>query len=183
MGQILQDGTKLQMNPVFKPPEWPHPQDIFDFAASTFLAGTIEMGSAIDWQEEVTKALADLPVAVLNPRRDNWDSSWKQSIDNPDFKNQVSWELNHLRLSDVAFFYFVEESASPITLMELGMAAALRCDSPESIVICCPPGFWRKGNVDIIAEHFSLDPVLGTLDEAVSELRTKLERMSAWTKK
>ena len=31
----------------------------------------------------------DLPVAVLNPRRDEWDASWEQSISNPLFRGQV----------------------------------------------------------------------------------------------
>jgi len=33
-----------------------------------FLAGSIEMGAAIDWQAKVVDALRDLDVTVLNPR-------------------------------------------------------------------------------------------------------------------
>jgi hypothetical protein len=32
-------------------------------------------------------------ILVLNPRREDWDSSWIQSIDNPQFREQVEWEI------------------------------------------------------------------------------------------
>ncbi len=54
-----------------------------------FLAGSIEMGKAIDWQSEVVNALADTDLTLLNPRRADWDSSWVQSIDNAQFREQV----------------------------------------------------------------------------------------------
>ncbi len=39
-----------------------------------FLAGSIEMGKAVDWQTELTNKLADLDkVTILNPRRDDWN--------------------------------------------------------------------------------------------------------------
>lgn len=50
---------------------------------SVFLAGSIEMGQAEPWQTLLEDALADLPVTILNPRRDAWDASWEQSISNP----------------------------------------------------------------------------------------------------
>ena len=43
---------------------------------SVFLAGSIEMGAAEDWQARLTHALQDLDVLILNPRRDEWDASW-----------------------------------------------------------------------------------------------------------
>lgn len=49
-----------------------------------FLAGSIEMGEAEDWQAQVVKELSDY--TILNPRRGDWDSSWEQSINNPHFK-------------------------------------------------------------------------------------------------
>jgi hypothetical protein len=56
---------------------------------SVFLAGSIEMGQAEDWQTQLERTLADLDIIVLNPRRDEWDSSWVQSFDNPTFREQV----------------------------------------------------------------------------------------------
>lgn len=86
-----------------------------------FLAGSIEMGSAVDWQTVVTGALRDMDIVVLNPRREAWDSSWPQSADFAPFREQVEWELDALEKADLILFYFAPETKSPITLLELGL--------------------------------------------------------------
>jgi len=55
-----------------------------------FLAGSIEMGKAEDWQSALTTALASRDGVVLNPRRDAWDSTWTQSITDARFREQVT---------------------------------------------------------------------------------------------
>ena len=50
-----------------------------------FLAGSIEMGLAHPWQEEITDQLKDYDVVLINPRRDIWDNSWKQEKEHPEF--------------------------------------------------------------------------------------------------
>ena len=40
-----------------------------------FLAGSIEMGAAEDWQTRLVASLDG--VVALNPRRAAWDSSWR----------------------------------------------------------------------------------------------------------
>src|SRR5215475_14557067 len=46
-----------------------------------FLACRIEMGEAENWQERVARELSNVPnLTILNPRRDDWDRSWVQSI-------------------------------------------------------------------------------------------------------
>ena len=90
-----------------------------------FLSGSIEMGAAKDWQARVATALKrDSNVVILNPRRDDWASSWVQSIDNPQFNQQVAWELDGLGKADVILMYFDPTTKSPITLLELGLCAA-----------------------------------------------------------
>lgn len=56
-------------------------------AFHVFLAGSIEMGKASDWQQKLIDDLSDLPddLVLLNPRRKDWDSSWVQSFDNRQF--------------------------------------------------------------------------------------------------
>ena len=44
-----------------------------DARPKVFLAGSIEMGRAGDWQQDVQDALADLDVVLLNPRRADWN--------------------------------------------------------------------------------------------------------------
>jgi hypothetical protein len=122
---------------------------------SVFLAGSIEMGAASDWQVEVTNALAEeegrlitsgRELVIFNPRRDNWDSSWEQTASNPHFAEQVNWELKYLEEADVKAFYFDPNTKSPVTLLELGLCLA---KYPTQTVVCCPPGYWRRGNLEI----------------------------------
>jgi len=39
-----------------------------------FLAGSIEMGKAIDWQTHITESLLDLECVIYNPRRVLWET-------------------------------------------------------------------------------------------------------------
>ena len=136
-----------------------------------FLAGSIEMGTAEHWQKRVVEALKDCKrLTIYNPRRDDWDSSWVQSIDNPQFIEQVEWELDHLQRANLAIFYFDPSTKSPITLMELGMMS--NPWSPLTLVVC-PKGFWRRGNVEIFCNREGIE-FFETLDDAISVCRTFL---------
>ena len=113
---------------------------------TVFLAGSIEMGAAEDWQEVVPKHFEDIQdLMFFNPRRDDWDSSWEQKQSNPQFNYQVNWEMDKLEDSDIIFMYFSPETKSPISLLELGLHA-----NDRKLIVCCPDRFWRKGNVDIV---------------------------------
>lgn len=136
---------------------------------SIFLAGSIEMGKAENWQQKVTKALEDEEVAVLNPRREDWDSSWSQEITNPKFYEQVTWELKALRIANCILMYFDPDTFSPISLLELGLYA-----QSGKLVVCCPKGFWRKGNVDIVCEKYGIIQ-FDTLDELIKYSSVLLE--------
>jgi hypothetical protein len=117
-----------------------------------FLAGSIDNGSAVDWQAEVENYFSDREnVLLFNPRRDDWDTSWKQDITDPQFFQQVTWELNGLDRADRIILYFAPGSKAPISLLELGLYAA-----SGRVAICCPSSFWRRGNVEIVAERFGI---------------------------
>jgi hypothetical protein len=141
---------------VLKPPT-PLPTSLLQ--PSVFLAGSIEMGRAALWQDAVADALRDQPLVILNPRRDDWDASWKQSVTNPQFVGQVTWELDAQERADLIAMYFAPETYAPITLLELGLFAA-----SGKLLVCCPPGYWRKGNVDVVCARYSI-PQLPTLTE------------------
>lgn len=129
-----------------------------------FLAGSIEMGTAIDWQKHVVEALEEEPVLLLNPRRDEWDASWKQSKDDPQFREQVEWELAALSQSDYIILYLDPHSKSPISLLEMGLFA-----QSGKLLVVCPEGFWRKGNVDIVCEKYGF-PQFASLEELVQHV-------------
>jgi len=146
---------------VIKPPA-PLPA-AFDSPA-VFLAGSIEMDRAAPWQDDVAARWAGRDVTILNPRRESWDASWVQSYENPVFRGQVEWELDGLARADVVMMYFDPATRSPISLLELGLLA----DSGR-LVVACPEGFWRRGNVEVVCRRYGVPLVedLGALIAAV----------------
>jgi hypothetical protein len=130
-----------------------------------FLGGSIEMGLAEPWQERLVNEFKDTDIRFLNPRRDDWDSSWVQEASNPQFAQQVNWELDALDYSDLIVFYFDPNTKSPITLMELGLYA-----SSGKVIVCCPDGFWRKGNVEIVCQRHNV-ALVNSFDELVDAVR------------
>lgn len=153
----------------------PEPKNAYynDKHVKVFLAGSIEMGKAEDWQAVIPELFKDRQNLVFfNPRRDDWDSSWEQKESDPQFSGQVNWEMDKLDECDIIFMYFSPETMSPISLLELGMHAA-----SEKMIVCCPDEFWRKGNVDIVCSRHNI-PVYNTLEAAIGRLRTELKNCS-----
>lgn len=135
-----------------------------------FLAGSIEMGMAEPWQQRIEDAFAgDDRVLLLNPRRDDWDSSWKQEKSNAQFHEQVSWELAALEQAQLIVFYFDASTKSPVTMLELGLFG-----KNGKALVCCPPGFWRKGNIDVVCERYGIAQA-DTLEDIIKYIKTKLE--------
>jgi len=136
---------------VIKPPA---PLDLPPGARAIFLAGSIEMGAAEDWQSALTDSLRAFDVVVLTPRRDAWDSSWPQRIGDPRFREQVEWELDGLDRADVIAMWFAPATRAPITLLELGLHAR-----SGKLVVGCPDGYWRKGNVEVVCARLGVELV------------------------
>jgi nucleoside 2-deoxyribosyltransferase len=126
---------------------------------SVFLAGSIEMGNAENWQETLSISLINSGWVVFNPRRDDWDNSSTQEFETPQFYQQVTWELNALEQSDLIIMYFDPNTKSPISLLELGLYAR-----SGKLVVVCPEGFWRKGNVDIVCNYYNIPQFQSILD-------------------
>lgn len=135
---------------------------------TVFLAGAIDMGTAIDWQKKVTDALQDLDILILNPRRDDWDDSWEQCKTCEPFREQVLWEYSAMEAADFIIFCFTKDSKAPITMYEFGRFAP-----QKDCVACVEEGFYRQGNFDIYAE---LDNVAmyHNLDEMLADLQAVL---------
>jgi hypothetical protein len=137
-----------------------------------FFAGSIDMGEAEDWQAKLDEALADIDCVILNPRREDWDSTWKQEMENPEFSEQVNWELHGMEVADVVALCLTKGSKAPISLLELGLHAA-----EGKMVVCCPDGFWRKGNVDIVCDKYDV-PVFEDFDEFAEAVKERLESIA-----
>lgn len=153
------------MAQVIKPPQ---PLNFDPHTPSVFLAGSIEMGTAERWQEIVEAGIEDLNIILLNPRRDAWDSSWSQTLDNPQFREQVEWELEAQERADIIAVYFAPNTKAPVTMLELGL-----CARQKKAIVCCPEGFWRKGNIDIVCLRYGINQV-STLDELIAEIRSAI---------
>lgn len=141
------------------------PNEMGEGSKSIFLAGSIEMGNAEKWQDKVVSLMRDTNWTILNPRRDDWDSSWSQSINNKRFVEQVEWELAGLEKANIILMYFDKNTESPITLLELGLHAR-----SHKLIVVCPEGFWRKGNVDVVCNMYNILQV-STLEEVVNNLK------------
>lgn len=134
---------------------------------SIFTAGSIEMGKAMPWQDEIAKSLEDQDVVIYNPRRSDWNSDWKQDpTPGTQFYEQVTWELDHIGKADLIIFYFDPKTQSPITLLELGYVLG---DGATNLIVCCPDGYFRKGNVVITCAREGVD-VLNNINELKTEI-------------
>lgn len=110
------------------------------------------MGKARLWQQDVEHYLENYQdYTILNPRRTDWDASWEQNFENPNFYQQVNWELTALEKADIIIMYLCPNTKSPISLLELGLFA-----TSGKLSVCCPDGFWRKGNVEVVCERYDI---------------------------
>ncbi|KAF2499461.1 hypothetical protein BU16DRAFT_272252 [Lophium mytilinum] len=135
---------------------------------SVFLAGSIEMGKAVEWQSNMTDHLKPAPVTVLNPRCGNWDPNTVSDISDPTFRGQVEWELEAMNKATVIAMYLDENTVSPISLLELGLFA-----TSGKLIVCCPRAFWRKGNVQVMAKAYGF-PLLDTYEEFLPMVKERL---------
>ncbi len=133
-----------------------------------FLAGSIEQNTAENWQEKIIQSIDNSYINILNPRRKDWDSSWKEDINNPNFKEQVNWELQGLERANLIVMYFDPKTKSPISLLELGLYA-----NSGKMVVCCPVGYWKKGNVDIVCQKYQIHQT-NNIDELIIYLNNDL---------
>jgi hypothetical protein len=146
-------------------------------AYTIFMGGVIDNGAAEPWAERVVDALADYNVLLLNPRRDDWDSSWSQTMDNEEFVQQVEWELQGQENADINLYVFgtdekeAKKSKAPITLMELGLSA-----QRNKTVVCCPESYFRSGNVYVVCRRYNI-PVYKSLDVLLNDLKSTLSGM------
>lgn len=158
LSKLIEQENKMT---VIKPPN-----SIVGIHNGIFLAGSIEMGKAVDWQTEIQNKCKKLDVTFFNPRRDDWDDSWKQEIGNAKFREQVEWELNALEQAEKIVVYIDPKTTSPITLLELGLHA-----NSGKMCVCCPTGFYRKGNVDIVCKKYGI-PMVDDIDGLIKFIKS-----------
>lgn len=135
----------MSQSTIIKPPKQ---LPLSDNRLKIFLAGTIDMGYSEDWQSNIEKELSEENIIIFNPRRDFWNQNWKDDITDPNFNEQVNWELDALEKSDIIIFYFAPNSKSPISLLEFGLFV-----KESKYILICDEGYYKKGNLDIVCKR------------------------------
>lgn len=137
------------------------PKQIYPHNRSIFLAGTIDMGDSINWQNSFVNLLRPYEGIIYNPRRDDWDNSWnKHSFK---LQEQIRWELEAMEMADIILYNFLPDSKSPISLLELGLYAR---DMAKKIIVCCPDEFYRSTNIKSVCEKYFIE-LVQTEDELI----------------
>lgn len=118
------------------------------FSPSVFLAGTIDNGNSLNWQQAVASTLEtefSSEISIFNPRNEVWDPDAPTTS----LKRQIRWELEWLTYSDVVLFNFMPNSTSVVSMLELGfcLKSARVAAGSKSIVVCCPESYYRYTNV------------------------------------
>jgi len=125
-------------------------------AKSVFLAGTIDNGNSLNWQDKIIIELINLGVKnleVYNPRREHWNPNPTKK----EMEKQIKWEQEHLDKADVIAMVLLDDSKSPISLLEMGLYA-----KSDKLVVFCTPNFYRWDNVRLTCEKYNIELVQDT---------------------
>ena len=149
---------------VIKPPA---PLALAEGERSEFLAGSIEMGRAEAWQATVEQALADLDVALLNPRRDEWGRLLGAVDRQPAVPRAGGMGTGGAGAGVIGRHALRSVPRAPVTLLELGLMAR-----SGKLLVCCPTGFWRRGNVEVVCARHGVS-LIEDLAELVQTIRRR----------
>lgn len=119
---------------------------------SIFLAGTIDNGNSLNWQDKVINELINLGVSckIFNPRREHWNSNPSKE----EMEKQIKWEQDHLDKADIIAMVLLDDSKSPISLLELGLYV-----NTKKLIVFCTTNFYRWDNVRLTCEKYNIELV------------------------
>lgn len=147
MNNIMKNIHNKTKGSIFRAPERANKEQY-----SVFLAGSIDMGNAVDWQSQYENEFKKYRINIYNPRRIDFNNKEKQSINNPYFKEQVTWELEHLEKSECIIYHFANNSQSVITLLELGKFSNFN----NKKIFVYAQEYFRLGNLEIFCDRYKL---------------------------
>jgi hypothetical protein len=158
--------TKAQIIRAPSRPPFAHPKSIF-------LAGAI---TSPDWRKELSAALAQQPITILDPLRPDWDSSWRSDESFAPFREQVQWELDMQDSADLVLIYFGPATDAPISLLELGLCARRM----GKALVVCHPGYRMKGNVQVLCRRYNIR-LMDSLDGLAEAVIDRLADHDGWS--
>ncbi|KAF1733294.1 hypothetical protein CRV24_007193 [Beauveria bassiana] len=122
---------------------------------SVFFAGTTSKVDSTDWRDTLAALLSAHPITIYNPYRADWDSTWREDVDFAPYREQVEWELDKQEKADTVIVYFHPATQAPISLIEFGLSARI----PGKMIVLCPEGYWKRGNVQIVCQKYGIEMV------------------------
>ena len=123
---------------------------------SVFLAGTIDNGDSLNWQNKTITELMNLginDIEIYNPRREHWNPNPSKE----ETECQIKWEQEYLDKADFIAMVLLDDSKSPISLLELGLYA-----KSNKLIVFCTPDFYRWDNVRLTCEKYNIQLVEST---------------------
>ena len=119
---------------------------------SVFLAGTIDNGDSLNWQDKVIIELINLGIdcEIYNPRREHWNTNPTKE----ELEKQIEWEQNHLDSANVIAMVLLDDSKSPISLLELGLYA-----KENKLIVFCTSKFYKFDNVRMTCKKYNIELV------------------------
>ena len=123
---------------------------------SVFLAGTIDNGDSLNWQNKTIIELMNLginDIEIYNPRREHWNPNPSKE----DMEYQIKWEQDHLDKANIIAMVLLDDSKSPISLLEIGLYA-----KTGKLIVFCTPNFYRWDNVRLTCKKYHIELVQDT---------------------
>lgn len=122
-------------------------QVIYPDSTTIFLAGTIDNGDSFNWQEELIELCKDLDIVFFNPRIKNWSGEMPPN----QLEYQIKWEQEHLDRANYIVMCLLDNSKSPISLLELGLYA-----QSGKLLVFCNKDFYRYDNVRLTCHKYDI---------------------------
>lgn len=124
---------------------------------AVFLRGTTTASGSADWRSTLASRLRDSfddatqGISILNPARDDWDSSWRKDFSDPRWAEQFAWEQDMLERADLVVVLLHGVTAAPVSLLELGLVARW-----GNAVVCVLDGYPKAGYVEALCVRLQL---------------------------
>ena len=155
---ILQEQFKNKSGVGIKSIDAPSNEKAADGSFNVFLAGTIDADKgSVDWQHKLIGIIKntkfDKSLTIYNPRRFDWPKNGSKEVE-----RQIRWEHAHMDDADLIIMNILEDSLSPISLMEIGMYA-----NSGKLIVFCKPKYYRYDNVRLVCEKYHI-PLINSND-------------------
>ena len=120
---------------------------IYPRTRTVFLAGTIDDGNSTNWQEELINMCQCKDIVFFNPRR----KEWLGDLSKEELEYQIKWEQEHLDSADIIIMCLLDNSKSPISLLELGLYA-----QSGKLMVFCNKAFYKYDNVRLTCQKYNI---------------------------